>query len=329
MEFLRNETTDTTTDEDDLIRLDINVTSVTGIEYRLKAADSQPVVRLWNSSLKGDYPLETTGDGAVITTSKTVFAEYISSGNDEITFELVVILTATGQELFTEEIVFRPFNSVTAVFAGEGEVPSNPNIGVNMWTKQQLLDGYDVWVWQDGHDWFDWDEADEWGRGPAYDEIVNTINNQGVTEVALVGYSHGGGTVYNVAWRLHHNYADSYGNTITNPYQLAFTSYIDAVSNSNLINWFEENRRPLGSLFHLGQYQTNAWMINGGPLDDNQEADGDADCSESEDTEDDGYDIDRTELGVNHYTEGGEASIDSNSVVQNYLTTKFQQKVNC
>jgi hypothetical protein len=316
--------------ENDLIRLDIAIAATSGIEYRLKTSANSPAVRLWNSPLKGGYPLAVyTNNGALITDNSTVYAEYIGDNNSNtaVTFELEAIHTATGTKLFSHPITFRPFNSITVVFSGEGENPSNPNIGVNMWTTRQLLDGYDVHIWRDGHDWWYWDEADEWGRGPAYDAIVNAVNNHGQTKIALVGYSHGGGTVYNVAWRIANNYNDTHGHNMTVPHSLVFTSYIDAVSNSNFANWFEENRRPLGSLFHLGQYQTNALAINGGPLDDNQEADGDADSSEAEDTEGDGYDIDRTELGVNHYTEGGEDSIDSNSIVLDYLTVKFKQKI--
>jgi hypothetical protein len=315
-----------TTDEDDLIRLDINVTSVTGIEYRLKATDSQPVVRLWNSEQKGDNPINSTGDGIQITADKTVYAEYISAGNNHVTFELIVIDTINDLELFTEELVYRPFNSVTAAFVGENQTAGNPTLspGVNNWVIQELLNGYDVWVWDDGHDWWNWDDADEWGRGTAHDEIVNAINNRGITQVSLLGYSHGGGTVYNMAWRLHNNYEDSSGHTITNPYQLVFTSYIDAVSNSNWTNFFEENRRPLGSLYHLGQYETTS-TVNGGPLDSDQESDGDADSSEAEDTENDGYDIDRTYLGVTH---SGIQGIHINYIVLELLTTKFEQKTN-
>ena len=79
-----------------------------------------------------------------------------------------------------------------------------------------------VGVWMYGASW---DEADEWGRGPAYDTIVNAVNNHGQSKVALVVYSHGGGTVYNVAWRLNNNYQDSKGNTINKPFELVFTSY--------------------------------------------------------------------------------------------------------
>jgi hypothetical protein len=75
--------------------MDIYISTASGIEYRIRASDTAPDVRLWNSLLKGGYPVHTVNGGELIATSKTVYAEYISSGNANVTFELVAILTAT------------------------------------------------------------------------------------------------------------------------------------------------------------------------------------------------------------------------------------------
>ena len=315
--------------ENDLIRLDVSVVSTTDVEYWFRATGATPDVRFWNSSLKGGTPVQTINGGTQITTGITIYAEYISAGSAHVTFELVAIDTITSETLLMETIVFRPFNSITCAFVGEFQTAGqmDANHGINRTVQDLLLDGYDVHVWDDGHDWWSWDQADEWGRGPAYDTIVNAVNHHGQSKIALFGYSHGGGTVYNVAWRIDNNYADTKGNTMTKPYSLVFTSYVDAVTNSGFFNFFEENRRPPGSGFHLGQYQTNQTLMNpgtwanGGPLDDNQEADGSADSSEVEDTEGDGYDVDRTTLGVNHRT------IDDDDEVLDLLKLKFIAKV--
>lgn len=56
-----------------------------------------------------------------------------------------------------------------------------------------------------------------------------------------------------------------------------------------IVIFYEENRRPINSLFHLGQYQSNQFLLspttwaNGGPLDDDEEDDGTADSSSDED----------------------------------------------
>ncbi|MDR2705884.1 MAG: cadherin repeat domain-containing protein [Planctomycetaceae bacterium] len=254
--------------ENDLIRLDIDIIPASGIEYRLKTTDSQPSVRLWNSKLKGGNPISTTGNGTLITSDKTVYAEYISSGDNHVTFELVAIISATGQEFYSEEIVFRPFESITVAFVGENQTAGNPTIspGVNDWVIQELLNGYDVHVWDDGHDVLaNSGDCDEWGEGNALNEVANAVNS-GVTEVAIIGYSHGGGSTYNLAWRMFYDGMTSDNSlywyppqVINQPYSLVFTSYIDAVQNASFFNPFSEFRRPLGSQFHLNQYQTNGW----------------------------------------------------------------------
>ena len=163
----------------------------------------------------------------------------------------------TNCEIFTEELVYRPFDSVTCAMVGEFQTAGlvDAERGTNLWVRDMLLDGYDVHVWDDGHDWFGGDDADEWGRGPAHDTIVNAVNHHGQSQIALVGYSHGGGAVYNVAWRVNNNFADTNGNTIIKPFSFVFTGYIDAVSNSNFLNFYSEDRRPPASNYHLNQYQ--------------------------------------------------------------------------
>ncbi|MDO4588045.1 MAG: hypothetical protein Q4C95_12250 [Planctomycetia bacterium] len=81
--------------------------------------------------------------------------------------------------------------------------------------------------------------------------MVDLTNGCGVTEVALVGYSHGGGSVYNLAWRMYWDgqdpglFYDPLPDRITKAYTLAFTSYIDAVANTTSADFYSENRRPL------------------------------------------------------------------------------------
>ncbi|MDR3109123.1 MAG: LamG domain-containing protein [Planctomycetaceae bacterium] len=318
-----------TTQENDLVRMDIAVSAVSGIEYKIRTSATLPDVRLWNSLLKGGNPVYTVNGGSVIAASKTVYAEYISSGNASVTFELVAILTATGQELYTEEITFRPFNSVTVAFVGETQQAGNPDgtpagsLGVNDWVVQELKNGYDVWVFDDGYDVITMASPDctEWGEGNALDVVANAINNQGIANVAIIGYSHGGGSAYNLSWRMFYDggTSDSYlywypPQVINNPYNVVFTSYIDAVSNSYSLDNYPENRRPLGTQWHTNQYETNS---DTGAITDV------FGCSIP--TSDDN--IDRSSLGVYHWSGTKEESIDRNSVVQNFLTTRFEQEV--
>jgi hypothetical protein len=136
---------------------------------------------------------------------------------------------------------------------------------------------------------------------------TKAVNRRGVKQVALVGYSHGGGSVYNLSVRLQQ---DQQNGTLANTYSLVFTAYIDAVQNNSYFNSFAETRRPLGSLFHTNQYQRNNWMTLAGDS-----------VAGAEDN------LDRSALGVSHSLSLGNNPIDTNPVVRNFLTLRFKQKV--
>ena len=207
----------------------------------------------FDTNCLGGMPLPTyTATGALIADDTTLYAEYIATGSEHVAFELVAIVTETGDEFFCEEIVFRPFESVTAAFVGENQTAGNEKVspGVNDWVKQELLNGYDVHVWDDGYDVFSMTvDCDTFGEGRALDTIANAINNHGQSEVAILGYSHGGGSVYNLSQALAYDgmafrYVvryDDYGNPLYNAklyedkihkgYTVVYTSYIDAINN--------------------------------------------------------------------------------------------------
>lgn len=244
--------------------------------------------------------------------------EWTTYGNGTASIDLEAWDTTTNTLFRTETITYRPFNSTTAVFVGENQTPGDADYSPqpNGWAIQELLNGYDVHVWDDGHDWFNWgDDADPDGSGPAHDEIVNAVNNRGVTEVALHGYSHGGGTVYNVAWRLDNNYAASDGSTINDPasYDLVFTSYIDGIRNGNPGLALPERRRPLESDYHLNQYQRNTVYLRGHSILDAQAGDDD---------------LNRTDLPTWHNTKGDKIGINDHEEVIEKVTEEFEERVN-
>jgi hypothetical protein len=231
---------DPITSEDDLIRTDIDITPVSGISYVLKKSSTDVV--MWTSSQKGESPYVVSATGTTIMSDETLWAEYVNFGEDTCTLTLVVIDTTSGLEFFTEELVYRPFNSVTIAFVGENEIAGDPvtSPGINDWVIQELLDGYDVHVYDDGYDVSGNSVVDcnKWGEGTALNEVANAVNNRGVNDVAILGYSHGGGSSYNLSWRMYYDgkMSDSYlywnpPQVIFNSYNLVFTSYIDAVPN--------------------------------------------------------------------------------------------------
>ena len=155
------------------------------------------------------------------------------------------------------------------------------------WSIDQYRNrGYDVHVY---------DEADWFAPAGAvpYQEIVSAVNDRDVTQVALVGYSHGGGSVYRISEYL------SQSNEIQKPYTIPLTGYIDAIAQPATLPL---RSRPLGSLFHINQFQLNTRTLHGvrGNGDD---------------------ELDRTNLGVSHGT------IDDSEIVLDILEQRLQQRV--
>jgi hypothetical protein len=150
---------------------------------------------------------------------------------------------------------------------------------------------------------FDENEVALDGSGAPYDEVVSAIQERGVTDVAIMGYSHGGGSTYNLSWRLEQNTIAGSGITdITNPFAVPFTGYIDAIKNFYILDDTPEDRRPRMSIFHCAQYQRNSHLP---PFLVGTESDGD-------------IDIDQSALGVTHMT------IDDHATVQGILRTHLR-----
>jgi dienelactone hydrolase len=52
---------------------------------------------------------------------------------------------------------------------------------------------------------YDYTAVDTNGQGIAYDAVVSAINERGVTDVAIMGYSWGGGATFDLANRMEMN----------------------------------------------------------------------------------------------------------------------------
>jgi hypothetical protein len=132
-----------------------------------------------------------------------------------------------------DRLHFYPFTSVVIVLGGEGQVPTDPadpNHGTFQVACALYRDGYDVHM-------YDEDVVDNTGAGEAFDEVLSAVNEREVTDIAIFGYSHGGGSTYDLAGRLL-NQADI---------GVDFTSYVDAVQNDSDTDVDQETRRPPGS----------------------------------------------------------------------------------
>ena len=96
------------------------------------------------------------------------------------------------------------------------------------------------------------DDVANRGRGAAYEEVKNAINNRRVTIISAIGYSWGGGAAFSLVDRLRID-RNANPNIITSAFTVAFTAYIDAVRHVN--QWAPETRRPPYSAFHANYFQ--------------------------------------------------------------------------
>lgn len=90
--------------------------------------------------------------------------------------------------------------------------------------------------------------------GAALDDTRTGIESQGVASLAIVGYSHGGGSVYKMSKFLRDIFHQ------IPPFEIRYTAYIDAIRENNAMDFRSETRIPPLSSFHFNGYQRN-----GGP----------------------------------------------------------------
>jgi len=99
--------------------------------------------------------------------------------------------------------------------------------------------------------------GDPSGEAHAINEIVNALEFREVHGVAIIGYSHGGGSTYDVAVQLEDMQLDP-------PFVLDYSAYIDAIEDESDIDIDPETRLPGATLFHVNLYQPFVTPV--GPL---------------------------------------------------------------
>jgi len=243
--------------EDDLIEVIVNATPAT-IPVALRRDDV--AIRAWTTRTK------LPGTEIVFTNDKTP-ALTLAVGTTTVWIEWAAathgLATLTLEPLDAsyalDSIRFHTFHSIVMSLGGEGQVPTVPVdanngtfvVGVALYNR-----GYDVFV-------HDEDDIAADGSGPAYTEVVNAILNRRVDRVAIFGYSHGGGSTYDLSERLDVNRAG------IGIFEIVVTSYVDAVQNDSDIDVDQELRRPPSTGWHASHYQVGTladFFLDGGPV---------------------------------------------------------------
>ena len=246
--------------EDDLIEVLVTV-DPPGAAVALRRGDS--ALRVWTTRDKQPgTEIAFTADrtGALPLgpqdTQRTLWVEWASPNHGTATLAVEPLASAVAQDTLT----FHTFTSLVLVLGGEGQVPSypvDPNSGTFVVGEALYRAGYDALL-------YDEDVVGADGSGAASDAAEDAILHRGVTGIAIFGYSHGGGSTYDLADRL------DVRRPLLGVFTIYYTSYVDSVSNNSDIDVGQELRRPPSTDYHLNHYQHGTlfedFFLDGGPV---------------------------------------------------------------
>ncbi len=193
----------------------------------------------------------------------TLWVEWGSATPGLATLRLRALEPGIEVDVELDRLLFHAFQGLVVALGGEGQtpqIPADPNHGTFLVGIDLYLRGYDVLM-------RDEDEVSATGAGPVFDEVVNAIQHRAVGALAIFGYSHGGGSTYDLCERL-----DTFRATIGS-FTIAFTSYVDGVQNDSDVDLDRELRKPLTTGFHANHYQRGSFadfFLDGGPVPQSQ-----------------------------------------------------------
>lgn len=243
--------------EDDLIEVLVQ-TTMPGVELALRRGDA--ALRVWTTANKSPgteivFTGDRTGALPLAGGTLTVFVEWAAAMHGEATLALEPLAAAYA----LDTLRFHTFHSIVAALGGEGQVPSVPvdtNSGTFVVGIALYNAGYDVIM-------HDEDDVNASGAGPVFNKVVDAIENRMVDEVAIFGYSHGGGSTYDLAEKLDIERAG------IGVFEIIVSSYVDSVGNNSDFDISQELRRPPSTGYHANHYQNGSFadfLLDGGPV---------------------------------------------------------------
>lgn len=233
--------------ENDLIEIELRVRrSNVPLEYVLIRSD--PALRVWSSQSKENAILDGNDEALLDFTGTRLRAwvECRSAVTAELRLEARSV--SRGDVLDEDTLRFFAFSSIVVALDGEFQTPTDPPAPINGGIAEMAIElyeaGYDVHM-------YDEDVVAGDGLGAGYDEIVQAVQKRGVTTVAIYGFSHGAGSIYDLSNALDVNRAS------IGTFQIEFTAYIDGIENDSSADLDSEVRLPPTTAFHVNYYQRN------------------------------------------------------------------------
>jgi hypothetical protein len=252
-----------------------------------------PSIRVWANPCRiGEVLFNNSASpiqqGPGTSPGRTVWVEWVNpiyNRDAEATLTFEARNRQNNALMAHDSVRFHILNSVVIMIGGRNQLPQdppNPEVGVSVIARElYAVDGYDVQMFAEaeqtkrrlhavfGNPPVRPDPSDpNAGAGPAFDAVVDAVNNRGVTSIALVGYSWGGGAVFNLASRL---VLVGVGGqflpvAIVRPFRVGFTAYIDAIQHNQGLPQ-AETRRPFASQFHANYFEQFAAPEDAGGSD--------------------------------------------------------------
>lgn len=234
--------------EDDLIEVEVVISQPSAdATFVLERSDNS--LSVWRTRTKDAQTALTFTDGryAQLSFNDTDHIRLWVEWTGAVSAVPVLSLRAlgSGSDVLVDRIVFHAFAGLVVALGG-------------MKVATALYEsGWDVLS-------ADAREVKATGYGGVYTEVVNAIRNRSVRELAIIGYSRGGGSTYALCMRLNEQRAD------IGTFSIEFTSYVDAIRN-HWATWRPEERRPPTTRFHANHYQRHIFSIlMGGPVADSR-----------------------------------------------------------
>ena len=219
--------------DDDLVRVDVKSSAQSNI---LTWTGNLSV---WKSQSKFGQPLV---NGQNVSPGAQLWVEYVGTNHSVGANTTLMLTSKEHTSTMTDQIVFHTFKSDVLAFGGFFQ-DTRDEKGPFAIAKELYQRGYDTHIFSDR-------AVDLTGKGSAYNEVSSAIRDRGVTNLAMFGYSYGGGAVNDLATAL-----DSTPQ-LKGRYALQYSAYIDAIQHYSLVA-SSETRRPVGSQFHDNIFERN------------------------------------------------------------------------
>jgi hypothetical protein len=230
--------------DNDLVRVDA---LGTGTSFSVAWTGSLAV---WSSPTKAIAIV----NGATIAEDQSLWVEYTSQTQSVGSSTALTLTVTDGTTTATDNVVFHSFKSVVIAIGGNTQDPSkvgDPNLGTFTMGATLYDQGYDVHLY--AHN-----QVSSTGKGAAYDEVVSAVLKRNVDNVAIFGYSWGGGATYDLT-----NALSTTTTLAPAGYKLQYTAYVDGIRHGSLS---AETRKPVGTAFHDNYFQRKDWLLKGNTI---------------------------------------------------------------